>query len=236
MLAFNSSRPLFRNNPALRRAVNFALDRKALQAIGGGPLAGRVTDQYMPPLVPGFATGTSIHWSRPTQSAQESWRAATSGVARPSSIRATSASLSPSRNSRSSSSRRSGSRSRSSPCRCIPAAQRTSTSSPNRVRTGTSRSSSGRRTCPTRRPISTCCWTAITSAEPTSPGSRRRPTTVRFAARRGCRRLVNGSSRTARWMYRLRATPRRSPRSASSTSRHSSPNASAASFCDRRSF
>ena len=36
MFAFNSSRPLFRNNPALRRAVNFALDRQALQAIGGG--------------------------------------------------------------------------------------------------------------------------------------------------------------------------------------------------------
>jgi peptide/nickel transport system substrate-binding protein len=57
MLAFNSSRPLFRNNPGLRRAVNFALDRQALQAIGGGPLAGRLTDQYMPPLVPGFRDG-----------------------------------------------------------------------------------------------------------------------------------------------------------------------------------
>ena len=54
MLAFNSSRPLFRNNPALRRALNFAIDRQALQAIGGGPPAGRVTDQYLPPLVPGF--------------------------------------------------------------------------------------------------------------------------------------------------------------------------------------
>ena len=54
MLAFNSSRPLFHNNPALRRAVNFALDRQALQAIAGGPLSGRLTDQYIPPLVPGF--------------------------------------------------------------------------------------------------------------------------------------------------------------------------------------
>ena len=57
MLAFNSSRPLFRNNPALRRAVNFALDRQALQAIVGGPLAGQLTDQYIPPLVPGFRDG-----------------------------------------------------------------------------------------------------------------------------------------------------------------------------------
>jgi peptide/nickel transport system substrate-binding protein len=57
MFAFNSSRPLFRNNPALRRAVNYALDRQALQAIGGGPLAGRLTDQYIPSLVPGFRDG-----------------------------------------------------------------------------------------------------------------------------------------------------------------------------------
>ena len=57
MFAFNSSRPLFRNNPALRRAVNFALDRQALQALGGGPLAGRLTDQYIPPVVPGFRDG-----------------------------------------------------------------------------------------------------------------------------------------------------------------------------------
>jgi peptide/nickel transport system substrate-binding protein len=57
MFAFNSSRPLFRNNPALRKAVNLALDRQALQAIGGGPLAGRLTDQYLPPLVPGFRDG-----------------------------------------------------------------------------------------------------------------------------------------------------------------------------------
>jgi peptide/nickel transport system substrate-binding protein len=54
MFAFNTSRPLFRNNPALRKAVNLALDRKALQTIGGGTLAGRPTDQYIPPLVPGF--------------------------------------------------------------------------------------------------------------------------------------------------------------------------------------
>jgi peptide/nickel transport system substrate-binding protein len=57
MFAFNASRPLFRNNPALRKAVNFALDRQALQAIGGGPLAGQLTDHYIPPLVPGFRDG-----------------------------------------------------------------------------------------------------------------------------------------------------------------------------------
>jgi peptide/nickel transport system substrate-binding protein len=57
MFALNSSRPLFRDNPALRKAVNFALDRQTLQASGGGPLAGRLTDQYIPPLVPGFRDG-----------------------------------------------------------------------------------------------------------------------------------------------------------------------------------
>jgi len=54
MFALNSSRPLFRDNPRLRRAVNFALDRQALQTTVGGPRAGRLTDQYLPPLVRGF--------------------------------------------------------------------------------------------------------------------------------------------------------------------------------------
>lgn len=54
LLAFNSSRPLFRNNPKLRRAVNFALNREALIATSGGPLVARATDQYLPPGMPGF--------------------------------------------------------------------------------------------------------------------------------------------------------------------------------------
>ena len=54
MLAFNASRPLFRNNPGLRRAVNFALDREALLATAGGSIASKVTDQYLPYGIPGF--------------------------------------------------------------------------------------------------------------------------------------------------------------------------------------
>ena len=54
MFVFNSSRPLFRNNPKLRRAVNLALDRTALMASAGGAVAGTPTDQYLPPTVPGF--------------------------------------------------------------------------------------------------------------------------------------------------------------------------------------
>jgi oligopeptide transport system substrate-binding protein len=34
--AFNTSRPLFRNNPQLRRAVSFAIDRAAFRRAGGG--------------------------------------------------------------------------------------------------------------------------------------------------------------------------------------------------------
>lgn len=54
MLAFNSSRPLFRNNPSLRRAINFALDRQELLATSGGPVVTRATDQHLPHGMPGF--------------------------------------------------------------------------------------------------------------------------------------------------------------------------------------
>src|SRR6266540_2829033 len=52
-LALNTSRPLFRNNARLRRAINFAIDRRAV--IGAyGPYSGRATDQYLPSVVRGF--------------------------------------------------------------------------------------------------------------------------------------------------------------------------------------
>jgi peptide/nickel transport system substrate-binding protein len=54
MLAFNASRPPFRNNPELRQAVNFALDREAILGATGGPMTGQVTDQYLPQGIPGF--------------------------------------------------------------------------------------------------------------------------------------------------------------------------------------
>jgi peptide/nickel transport system substrate-binding protein len=55
--ALNTSRPLFRNNPRLRRAINFAVDRPALRRVLGGPLVGTLTDQYLPPGFPGFRDG-----------------------------------------------------------------------------------------------------------------------------------------------------------------------------------
>jgi ABC-type transport system substrate-binding protein len=53
MLAFNSARSLFRDNPDLRKAVNFALNRQALVLLGGS-LVSRPSDQYLPAIMPGF--------------------------------------------------------------------------------------------------------------------------------------------------------------------------------------
>jgi len=64
MLAFNSSRPLFRDNPRLRRAVNFALNRGALVNTGG-PLASRPSDQYLPSILPGFKNADVYPLERP---------------------------------------------------------------------------------------------------------------------------------------------------------------------------
>jgi len=54
MFVLNTSRPLFRNNPKLRQAVNFAVDRKALLRERGGPPGGQLTDQYLMPTTLGF--------------------------------------------------------------------------------------------------------------------------------------------------------------------------------------
>jgi ABC-type transport system substrate-binding protein len=53
ILVLNSGRPLFRNNPQLRRAVNFAIDRRALAAVIGSRLSAP-TDQFLSPLATGF--------------------------------------------------------------------------------------------------------------------------------------------------------------------------------------
>lgn len=49
----NTSRPLFRKNPKLRQAVNFAVDRRAL-AHEAGLWAETPTDQYLLPARPGY--------------------------------------------------------------------------------------------------------------------------------------------------------------------------------------
>jgi len=57
LLMLNASRPLFAD-VRLRRAVNYAVDRRAISAIETGPSSGlsavAPTDQYLPPGMPGF--------------------------------------------------------------------------------------------------------------------------------------------------------------------------------------
>ena len=64
MLAFNSARPLFRNNPGLRKAVNLALDRRALVSAGGANVS-RASDQYLPSIIPGFKDADVYPLDRP---------------------------------------------------------------------------------------------------------------------------------------------------------------------------
>jgi len=52
-LALNTERPLFKNNPWLRRAVNYALDRPALVRLFG-PQGAKPSDEYLPPGFPGY--------------------------------------------------------------------------------------------------------------------------------------------------------------------------------------
>lgn len=63
--AFNTSRPLFKNNPQLRKAVNFAIDRAALRNAGAGSLESTLTDQYLPPSIPGFRDARIYPLTRP---------------------------------------------------------------------------------------------------------------------------------------------------------------------------
>ena len=63
--AFNTSRPLFRDNPRLRQAVNFAIDRRALRRAIGGPFSSKLTDQYLPPSMAGFRDARIYPLERP---------------------------------------------------------------------------------------------------------------------------------------------------------------------------
>jgi peptide/nickel transport system substrate-binding protein len=64
LLALNTGRPLFRNNLALRQAVNFAVDRKALLR-ERGRYAGYLTDQYLSPGMPGYRNARIYPIKRP---------------------------------------------------------------------------------------------------------------------------------------------------------------------------
>jgi peptide/nickel transport system substrate-binding protein len=64
-LALNNSRPLFHDNPQLRKAVNYAIDRRALAAQFGYFVSRRLTDQYLPPAIRGFRDAHIYPLSRP---------------------------------------------------------------------------------------------------------------------------------------------------------------------------
>jgi ABC-type transport system substrate-binding protein len=53
-LYMNTERPLFKNNPKLRQAVNFALERPEMLFGLGAYWAGSVTDDYLPTGLPGY--------------------------------------------------------------------------------------------------------------------------------------------------------------------------------------
>ena len=62
---FNTSRPLFRNNARLRRAVGFALDRRTALPGADVPGAENPTDQLLPPAMPGFRNARIYPLRRP---------------------------------------------------------------------------------------------------------------------------------------------------------------------------
>jgi ABC-type transport system substrate-binding protein len=64
-LVMNTSRPLFRNNVRLRRAVNFALDRSAIAAIFRRFFPAAATDQYLARSMPGFRDAHIYPLTRP---------------------------------------------------------------------------------------------------------------------------------------------------------------------------
>lgn len=69
-IALNSNNRLFRNNPKLRRAVNYVIDRKAMAGFGGKYTA-LPTDQYLPAGFPGFENIEAYPFSPNMQKARE---------------------------------------------------------------------------------------------------------------------------------------------------------------------
>jgi ABC-type oligopeptide transport system substrate-binding subunit len=70
--AFNNDRPIFKGNLRLRRAINFAIDRKAILA-QNGYLAGKRTDQVLPPGMAGFKDADLYPLKAPNLKAARKW-------------------------------------------------------------------------------------------------------------------------------------------------------------------
>jgi ABC-type oligopeptide transport system substrate-binding subunit len=73
-LAFNHDRPLFKgaNGTALAKAINYAIDRKAMLS-QGGYLAGKRTDQILPPGIAGFRDANLYPLKGPDVSTAKKW-------------------------------------------------------------------------------------------------------------------------------------------------------------------
>jgi ABC-type oligopeptide transport system substrate-binding subunit len=71
-LAFNTTRPIFRNNAGLRKAINYAIDRPALLRQSGF-LAGKRTDQILPPGLAGFRDASLYPIKGPDLKTAEKW-------------------------------------------------------------------------------------------------------------------------------------------------------------------
>jgi ABC-type transport system substrate-binding protein len=74
--AFNHDRPLFKgaNGTALAKAINYAIDRPALLA-QSGYLAGKRTDQILPPGLAGFRDAALYPLKRPDLTTAKKWMA-----------------------------------------------------------------------------------------------------------------------------------------------------------------
>ena len=232
-LIFNSARPLFRNNAPLRRAVNFALDRRALaRAATNTPLSDRLTDQYLPPSLPGFKDAVDL-----SPSAAEPRASARAGSREPprEEGRALHEQRSPApgggAGGQATAGARSGSRSSSSRSQAPPS----STGCTSPVSRGTSCCFSGPRTSSIRSSSSTCSSTRSSRVTGNvgrfdSATYNRSDAAGRTPARRRALPRVRRARRAACSARRLRLH-----RSASSTSRHSSRSASVASSYGLRS-
>ena len=77
-LAFNHDRPLFKgaNGTALAKAINYAIDRKALLT-QSGYLAGKRTDQILPPGIAGFRDANLYPLKGPDLTTAKKWMAKT---------------------------------------------------------------------------------------------------------------------------------------------------------------
>src|SRR5215217_3209329 len=70
--ALNNDRPIFKGNLRLRKAINFAIDRKAILA-QNGYLAGKRTDQVLPPGMAGFRDADLYPLKAPNLKAARKW-------------------------------------------------------------------------------------------------------------------------------------------------------------------